>query len=64
MRYQAAELVRFGGSELEHEVVWEAGEVALDRLVQGASLHTVKRGKIVIEHDPLPADVNGKRVNP
>jgi hypothetical protein len=32
------------------------GEIAPDGLLQGTRLHTVKGSKIVIQHDPLPAD--------
>jgi hypothetical protein len=48
-----ASLVR---CELEHEVVREPGEVALDRLNEGACLDAVHRGEAGVEQHALPAE--------
>ena len=51
---------------MEHEVIREAGEIALDCLIQRAGLDTVKRGEIEIQDhlfmaNPVDLRSNGRR---
>jgi hypothetical protein len=45
-------------SELEHEVFWEPGLIALDLLIQSPSFHTVQLRQISIDDDVLSSDEN------
>ena len=48
---------------MEHEVIREAGAIALDCLIQHAGLDTVKRGEIEIQDDLFmtnPVDLRSK----
>ena len=53
---------------MEHEVIREAGEIALDRLIQRAGLDPVKRSEIEIQYhlfmaNPVDLRSNGRRGN-
>jgi hypothetical protein len=41
---------------LEHEILWEADEVALDCLIQVRGLNLIQRGEIAVEHDFVVSD--------
>jgi hypothetical protein len=47
------DIVRFLGSELEHEVAWEAVPVAFDLLVQVPRWDSVEGREIAVKHHPL-----------
>ena len=45
--------VSFSCRQAEHEVIWKAIEVSLDRLVQSLCRNTVKFSQIRVEQDSL-----------
>jgi hypothetical protein len=47
--------------EHEHEVGWEFGEIALDRLVEALGLHAVELGQISVDDHALAANRGNTR---
>ena len=51
------------GVKLKHEVLWEALNIAPNRLVQCLDLNSVKLSQVFVQHDLLPTKQENGALN-